>query len=73
LDQLKRVPDVIDVAVFGNALHLVVQNGAAAEPQIRAQLGQNGIAVGNITPIRPTLEDAFVALTTSQGTEEHRK
>ena len=73
LDKLKLVPGVIDVAVFGNALHLVVQNGAAAEPQIRNQRGQNGITPGNITPIRPTLEDAFVALTTSRGTEEQRQ
>lgn len=73
LDKLKLVPGVIDVAVFGNALHLVVQNGAAVEPQIRTQLGQNGIAIGKITPIRPTLEDAFVALTTSRGTEGQRQ
>ena len=73
LDKLKLVPGVIDVAVFGNALHLVVQSGAAAEPQIRNQLGQNGITPGKITPIRPTLEDAFVALTTSRGTEEQRQ
>ena len=73
LDRLKLVPGVIDVAVFGNALHLVVQNAAAAEPQIRAQLGQDGITVGKIAPIRPTLEDAFVALTTSRGTEGQKQ
>lgn len=73
LDELKRVPGVTDVAVFGNALHLVVQKGAVAEPQIRAQLSKKGITVDRVVPIRPTLEDAFVALTTANIPEEHKQ
>ena len=73
LDELKHVHGVIDVAVFGNALHMVVQNAAAAEPQIRAELRRHEITVANVATIRPTLEDAFVALTSPRGAEERKQ
>jgi len=71
MEALRNVPGVMDAAVFGNALHLVVENAATAEMGIRESLKQKGINAGRIAPIRPTLEDAFVSLTTSRGAEEH--
>lgn len=62
LQRVRRIEGVHDAAVFGNALHLVVSNlevGAA----IRTALEADGIAVARLDPIRPSLEDAFVALT----------
>jgi ABC-2 type transport system ATP-binding protein len=73
MDALKSAPGVMDAAVFGNALHLVVANASAAEPQIQAYLSQKGVKLDRITPIRPTLEDAFVSLTTSRSAEEHKR
>jgi drug efflux transport system ATP-binding protein len=73
MEALQTTPGVMDAAVFGNALHLVVENAVAAEPNIRARLNQKGIKVRSIAPIRPTLEDAFVALTTSRRAEERRQ
>jgi drug efflux transport system ATP-binding protein len=66
LERVRRIGGVHDAAVFGNALHLVVSNlevGAA----IRAALEADGIAVARLEPIRPSLEDAFVALTARRG------
>ena len=73
MEALQKTPGVMDAAVFGNALHLVVENAAATEPNIRAALNQNGIALSRISSIRPTLEDAFVSLTTSRGPEERKQ
>jgi ABC-2 type transport system ATP-binding protein len=73
MDALLKTPGVMDTAVFGNALHLVVENAATAEPEIRASLNQKGVTVSRIAPIRPTLEDAFVSLTTSRGPEERKQ
>jgi ABC-2 type transport system ATP-binding protein len=70
VEALQSVPGVIDAAVFGNALHLVVAGAAAAETPIRACLAQRQITVSRIEPIRPTLEDVFVSLTTSHVREE---
>ena len=67
LELLQKLPGVLDAAVFGSALHLVVQNAERAQAQIRGALGGAGIAVKRIERIRPSLEDVFVSLTTSQS------
>ncbi len=59
----QQAPGVLDAAVFGNALHLVVREAATAIPALREYLGQRGVTVSGIEPIRPTLEDVFVSLT----------
>ena len=66
LELLRKAPDVLDAAVFGNALHLVVAEAATAAPALRAYLAGQGIQVGRLEPIRPSLEDVFVAVTTGQ-------
>jgi ABC-2 type transport system ATP-binding protein len=73
MEALRKTPGVLDAAVFGNALHLVVENAATAEREIRTRLSQKGIKLGRISPIRPTLEDAFVSLTTSRPAEERKQ
>ncbi len=72
VEALQGAPGVMDAAVFGNALHLVVEDAAAAAPQIRRFLSDRGITVGRIEPIRPTLEDVFVSLTTVRDAAEAR-
>ena len=64
VEALQSSADVMDAAVFGNALHLVVENAEAAEPRIGAFLGERGVKVSRMEKIRPTLEDVFVSLTT---------
>jgi len=66
LERVRRIEGVHDAAVFGNALHLVVSNlevGAA----IQAALEADGIVIERLESIRPSLEDAFVALTARRG------
>jgi len=72
VEALQSAPGVMDAAVFGNALHLVVEDAAAAAPQIQAFLAQRNISVSRIEPIRPSLEDVFVSLTTTHVREEAR-
>ena len=63
---LQTAPGVMDAAVFGNALHLVVVNAAAAISQLQSYLAQHNIAVTRMEEIRPSLEDVFVSLTTGR-------
>jgi ABC-2 type transport system ATP-binding protein len=65
VEALQAAPGVMDAAVFGNALHLVVAD-AATIPQLKDFLATRGVAVSRIEKIRPSLEDAFVSLTTSR-------
>lgn len=51
-----------DVALFGNVIHATVDSAATAMPVIRSALESSGIAVSDITVVRPSLEDVFVSL-----------
>jgi ABC-2 type transport system ATP-binding protein len=66
VEVLQSAPGVLDAAVFGNALHLVVQDADASIPQIGIYLKEQGITVSGIEKIRPTLEDVFVSLTSGR-------
>jgi ABC-2 type transport system ATP-binding protein len=66
VEALQSAPGVLDAAVFGNALHLVVMNADAAIPQILTFLTGHAINVRSIEKIRPTLEDVFVSLTSER-------
>jgi ABC-2 type transport system ATP-binding protein len=65
VELLQSAPDVIDAAVFGNALHLVVRDATAAVPQVKKYLSDHSITVGRVEKIHPRLEDVFVSLTTA--------
>jgi ABC-2 type transport system ATP-binding protein len=71
IERLRHLEVVQDVAVFGDALHLVVADESIA-PAIRAALEAGGISVTSLHTIRPSLEDAFVALTTHMAGRDAR-
>jgi len=73
VEVLQSAPDVIDAAVFGNALHLVVHNATTAIPHIQRYLSDHGITVGGIEKIRSNLEDVFVSLTSARDLERQWK
>jgi ABC-2 type transport system ATP-binding protein len=73
VEALQSAPDVMDAAVFGNALHLVVKDAAVVLPQLKSYLAKHNIAVTRMEEIRPSLEDVFVSLTTSREAAEERK
>jgi ABC-2 type transport system ATP-binding protein len=63
LEVLEKSRTLIDVAVFGNALHVVVPNATQAGPLLRAELEQRSITVSRMEKIPASLEDVFVSLT----------
>jgi ABC-2 type transport system ATP-binding protein len=70
LEAVRGAPGLLDSAVFGNSLHLVVASAAEAAAPVRARLEKEGLRVGRVEPIRPTLEDVFVSLTAGRAREE---
>lgn len=64
VDALHSSRAVMDAAVFGNALHLVVSDADATIDQVKQYLSNNGVTVHRVEKIRPSLEDVFVSLTT---------
>jgi ABC-2 type transport system ATP-binding protein len=73
VEALQSAPMVMDAAVFGNALHLVVEQAEAASPEVKKYLGDRGVTVRRIEEIRPSLEDVFVSLTTEPRNGKGRK
>jgi ABC-2 type transport system ATP-binding protein len=60
--QLETAPGVQDVAMFGSALHALVDDAAARAPELLARLGAAGFAGARARRIEPSLEDSFVHL-----------
>jgi drug efflux transport system ATP-binding protein len=60
---LPQAPGVLDAAVFGSAMHLVVDEASSAIPAVQRFLAEHNVRVLRIEKIHPGLEDVFVALT----------
>jgi ABC-2 type transport system ATP-binding protein len=60
---------VIDVNLYGDEIHLVVENAAAAIPELKKYLAAAHHTVETLEQIQPSIEDVFVSLskTTSNG------
>jgi ABC-2 type transport system ATP-binding protein len=64
---LQHAPGVVEAAMFGRAVHVVVEDATAATRELPSLLAEHGIACQAITPVRPSLEDVFVALVRREG------
>ena len=59
---IERVAGVIEVAIFGGGLHVVVDDPHGSMERIRGKLAAEGIELRRLEQITPSLEDVFVAL-----------
>jgi drug efflux transport system ATP-binding protein len=66
VEAIQSAAGVSEVAVFGDALHVVVGDAASAVPDLTRRLTRKGITVTRIESIRPSLEDVFVSLTSER-------
>lgn len=66
LQTLRHLPGVRTATVFGQSMHLLVEEGMS-ERAIRDELVKVKIPNADIRPIAPSLEDVFVALTSNRN------
>ncbi len=66
IDELERRPEIEEVAMYGNKLHLTVKTTDEAERAIRQVGEQMGLQVISLREITPSLEDIFVSVMTRQ-------
>jgi ABC-type multidrug transport system ATPase subunit len=71
LQAVRKLGGVRSATVFGQSMHLLVEQ-TLAEELIRRQLARAGIPKADIHPIGPSLEDVFVALTNERANGEKR-
>lgn len=64
---LQGAPGVIEAAMFGRAVHVVVEDAARATATLPAFLQARGLTLLNVSPVRPSLEDVFVSLVRREG------
>ncbi len=62
LAPVQALPAVQSAALFGDGLHVVTTDVAAAERQVRAALAEAGLAATRIERATPSIEDVFVSL-----------
>ncbi len=67
VEALKRHPAVLEAAMFGRRVHVVLSPGTDVEPTVRTVLDQAGLGFRDLEPVEPTLEDVFVALVRREG------
>ncbi|MEI7514400.1 MAG: ABC transporter ATP-binding protein [Betaproteobacteria bacterium] len=62
IGELQAAPGVLDVAMFGNALHALVDSAELRLPELLRRLGGAGCTKVRGRRIAPSLEDSFVRL-----------
>jgi len=60
-------PDVLEAAMFGRKLHVTLAGTDARPDPVRETLAAAGVAVREIHPVSPSLEDVFVSLVRAGG------
>jgi ABC-type multidrug transport system ATPase subunit len=58
----RHIPGIRSATIFGQSIHALVEDRFDLN-DLREQLRKNGIAVSEIRPLTPSLEDVFVELT----------
>ncbi len=69
LAALQQAPGVIDAAVFGNAIHVLVKDAASGLTELPAYLDRKNLRPTHLERIQPSLEDVFVRLIAADGAD----
>jgi ABC-2 type transport system ATP-binding protein len=67
VDALQKMDGVLEAAMFGRRVHVVVVDEAAAKREIPAAFAKRSIPFQSIERVEPSLEDVFVALVREEG------
>jgi ABC-2 type transport system ATP-binding protein len=62
MTEIEKLPEIREVALFGNGLHAVTSDSVQAEVAVRRRLEQRGFRIERLEAIVPSLEDVFVSL-----------
>jgi ABC-2 type transport system ATP-binding protein len=67
VEALKESRGVLDAAMFGRGVHVVVEDEAWARDALPSVLEARGVALEGMERVPPSLEDVFVALVRKEG------
>jgi ABC-2 type transport system ATP-binding protein len=61
-DLLSALPFIRDAALFGDAVHVALDDAARDWPAARAALVEGGVGILADGPVEPSLEDVFITV-----------
>jgi ABC-2 type transport system ATP-binding protein len=67
VDVLKKMDGVLEAAMFGRRVHVVVQDEGVAREAIPAEFEKQAVPLEQMERVAPSLEDVFVALVRKEG------
>jgi ABC-2 type transport system ATP-binding protein len=67
VEALRGTPGVVEAAMFGRRLHVMVDNEEEGRVAVPAALAAHGRTCENVTAVVPALDDVFVALVRREG------
>jgi ABC-2 type transport system ATP-binding protein len=67
VDVLKKMDGVLEAAMFGRRVHVVVADEALAKARIPVAFSERSIPFDRIERVEPSLEDVIVALVREEG------
>jgi ABC-2 type transport system ATP-binding protein len=67
VELLRDTPGIVTAAMFGRAVHIIVQDVTTAREHIERELAAAGLTCTYLEPITPSLEDVFVSLVMREG------
>jgi len=59
---VSKHPNVLEVQVYGDLLHVFVDNASERMPQIKAELEAGGVHLKRMRAVPPRMEEAFISL-----------
>ncbi len=62
INLLEGQPGILDIAAFGNAVHILVDPAKILPRNLEDRLSAAGISVIRISPIEPSIDDVFVRM-----------
>jgi ABC-2 type transport system ATP-binding protein len=66
-EALKEMEGVLEAAMFGRRVHVVVEDERVAREAIPGTFARHRIALDGVERVAPSLEDVFVALVREEG------
>jgi ABC-2 type transport system ATP-binding protein len=67
VERLSDAPGIVDAALFGRDLHVVVSGGEPGRATIEGALPESDRTRAQVEAIEPSLEDVFVSLIRREG------
>ena len=71
LQEVKKIPEIKEAALFGRGLHLSVENAQQAIPVIVTVLKEQESSYTRLDKIKPSLEDVFVSIIEARDSKKN--